>query len=132
MVQDKKTRSGHIIDNGSPTRGTSDSERPADQSYQGISSARQAESQIIYRAKAGVARLNAAVLAQAAKDLCSSKQESIDKIIEWTSTDMFREVCGITGFDHEETSAKLRKIADMPLRIRRDLVHSLIEAARRV
>jgi hypothetical protein len=35
---------------------------------------------------------------------------------------MFREICGIAGLEHEETAKKMRTIADMPLRIRRDLV----------
>lgn len=54
----------------------------------------------------------------------------MDKILAWTKTSMFREVCVISGFDHAETSAKIRNIAGMPLRIRRDLVHSLIKASR--
>ena len=123
MVQDEKAGPRHIVDNGSSTRGTGDRKRSADKSYQGLSSVRQAKSQVGHRAKRGLDRLNSAVLAQAAKDLCSAEQESVDKVLAWTNTPMFREICGIAGLEHEETAKKMRTIADMPLRIRHDLVH---------
>ena len=127
MVQDKKARSGHIIDNGSASRGASYSKRSTDKSNQGLPSARQVQSQINYRVKASLRKLNSAVLVQAVKDLCNGKQASADKIMAWTKTDMFREVCGIAGFDHAKISLKMRNIADMPLRIRPDLLFNIFK-----
>jgi len=43
---------------------------------------------------------------------------------------MFREICGIAGLDHEETAKRMRTIADMPLRIRHDLVQNTIMTLR--
>ena len=126
MVQDEKTRPRHIIDNGSSSRGSSNKKRSPDKSDKGLPPTRQDTAQVNYRIKAGLARLNSAVLAKAAKDLCDSNQVSVEKVLDWTNTGMFREVCKIAGFDHEKTASRMKFIADMPLRVRRDLIHSKI------
>ena len=130
MVQNKKTRPRHIVDNGSSARGTGDSERSADKSDQSLPSARQVQSQISYRAKAGLHRLNSAVLAQATKDLCDEKEKSVDKVLAWTNTPMFREICDAAGLDHANVAGKMRTVADMPLRIRRDLIRNLVNTSK--
>jgi hypothetical protein len=40
---------------------------------------------------------------------------------------MFREACSIVGFDHKKIASKMKLIASMPLRIRKDLINSKLD-----
>tara|TARA_R110000744_G_scaffold83733_1_gene163941 strand:+ start:3950 stop:4141 length:192 start_codon:yes stop_codon:yes gene_type:complete len=40
---------------------------------------------------------------------------------------MFREACLIVGYDHNKIASRMKLIASMPLRIRRDLIHNKLD-----
>ena len=130
MVRNKKTRSGHNVDNGSSSGLQGDPERQADKGDKSLSSTGQEQFKINHQIKQGIVRLNAAVLIQAMKDLCSDKESTVHGVVIWTTKPMFREVCDIAGVEHESVADRIEEISDMPLRIRRDLVHKVIGDAR--
>ena len=127
MVRDKKTGSGCVTDNGSTTRRWCDKERPADQDHQSLSPVGQRKPESGYRAQENIRRLNAATITQAYKDLCNDDRKDPeyewDKIIAWTETPFFEEVCDVAGMeDVDLVRQSFKEIRAMPLRIRRELI----------
>ena len=127
MVRDEKAGSGRFSNNGSSTGSGDNQERSADQDNQSLSSVGPRKSESGDRVKRNLRRLNAATITQAYKDLCKVKskqpEHDWDRIIDWTNTEFFEEVCDVAGMeDVDEVRRSFKEIRDMPLRIRKELI----------
>ena len=126
MVQNKKTRSRPKPDNGSPSKGRSDPERPADKRDTRISRPRQGGAQSFNSNRKAGGRLAAAVILQSLKDMCQGSDAGEDEILDWSSSDSFETVCKSAGMDAGMVRELIKEMHGLPYRVRKDFLISRI------